>query len=97
MPEKIKGLSELLDSKMNQHSVVHPMSSEEYELYMIKKQNDQPGKLDGLDCPICKNKGYYLRYDSEHQNSVQVRCECMARRDAIRRLNQSGLSQALQK
>lgn len=32
MPEKIKGLSELLDSKMNQHSVVHPMSSEEYEL-----------------------------------------------------------------
>ena len=97
MPEKIKGLSELLDSKMNQHSVVHPMSSEEYELYMIKKQNDQPGKLDGLDCSICKNKGYYLRYDSEHHNSVQVRCECMARRDAIRRLNQSGLSQALQK
>lgn len=56
MPEKIKGLSELLDSKMNQHSVVHPMSSEEYELYMIKKQNDQPGKLDGLDCSICKIK-----------------------------------------
>lgn len=35
MPEKIKGLSELLDSKMNQHSVVHPMSSEEYELFFI--------------------------------------------------------------
>lgn len=46
--------------------------------------------LANIDCPICENKGYVLRTD---ENGIQWarECECMKKRQSIRRLNGSGL------
>lgn len=97
MTETIRELSELLGSKAERNNRGSAMTDEEFEKHSIEKENQRSGKLTGYDCPICRNKGYYFRYDSEHRCRIQVRCECMPRREAIERLNRSGLSEVMQK
>ncbi len=42
--------------------------------------------LDGIDCPICRNKGYVLI-----DPNTQRPCECMRQRENMRRIRRSGL------
>lgn len=46
--------------------------------------------LNNLDCPICKNTGYLLRYD-EDGVLWSRECECMKKRVTIRNIQDSGL------
>ena len=52
--------------------------------------NAQPGNLSGVDCPVCKNKGYVARLD-ENGSLTFAPCECQVQRRAGRRLEASGL------
>ena len=58
--------------------------------------NREPGKLTGIDCPICLNKGYIYRAD-EQGRLVAGECSCMVQRRSAKRLEKSGLSDMVQR
>lgn len=64
-------------------------SSDDYAQMKVDHYNNEIGKLEGYDCPICKNKGniMFLRDGYETLRN----CECMEVRKTMRRLEQSGL------
>lgn len=65
------------------------MSSDEYAQWQCDNYNKEEGKLEGYDCPKCKNKGQMMVLRDGHQ--VVQYCECMEIRKTMRRLEQSGL------
>lgn len=76
----------------------HQMTEEEWQRHLVDQMNSEPGtKDDGIDCPDCLNRGYYFRYDEQMAARVQVPCHCLARREARRRLDRSGLGPALRR
>lgn len=73
------------------------LSADEWQRRLVEKLNSEPGsKDDGIDCPDCMNRGFYYRYAEEH-GPVMVRCHCMARREAMRRIAKSGLAPAMRR
>lgn len=57
--------------------------------------NDAIGGLDGVGCPVCRNKGYTA--ESRDGRIVCVECECMARRRSVARIEKSGLGDMLER
>lgn len=57
-------------------------------------QNAQPGSLTGLDCPICRNRGYVFK--AVNGAVVACECRCMPKRRSIRRISESGLADLLE-
>ena len=51
---------------------------------------------DGIDCPICGNKGYVFRVD-DAGILFTSECECMAKRKSLRLLRRSGLEDLVRK
>ena len=47
-------------------------------------------KKDGVDCPVCRNKGYFYRL-TEDGDMIARRCGCMKKREALQRIRDSGL------
>lgn len=81
-----------------------PMSDKEFEEMKSNDYNNMEGtlnKVDGIDCPLCKNKGHiskvafidmYQRYDN-----VMYPCKCMMQRNLSRKAINSGLGEYLKK
>lgn len=67
----------------------------DHESHCMEAVNALPGKLDGYDCPVCKNKGvvYILKDGYEYAR----RCECMDIRESVWRLKASGLEKLLER
>ena len=62
---------------------------EEDQERRLRDWNDLEGNLSGLDCAVCKNRGYmHVIRGSE---IVAADCVCMAKRRAIRQMEQNGL------
>lgn len=81
-----------------------PMSREEYEQYKVDSYNETEGNLhekDGYECPLCKNRGYIAKL--EHSDTygygieVLAKCKCHKSRNALARLNRSGLGNVVKK
>lgn len=73
------------------------MDADEWQRHLVEKLNSEPGtKDDGIDCPDCLNRGFYYRFAAEH-GPIMVRCHCMARREALRRITKSGLAPAMRR
>lgn len=75
-----------------------PLTTQEYEQREADKFNSASGSLnvdDGYNCDICKNKGFIAKviYDETYGDYIQLvsHCKCQKVRNAIRRLNNSGL------
>lgn len=72
------------------------------EFDFIKDWNDRKVEpTDGIDCPICFNKGYirkkrYVNGDNSIQNSYLVECKCKKKRKAILNAKNSGLHELLE-
>lgn len=62
----------------------------------VDATNNTDGTLTGYDCAKCKNKGYFAFID-ENGTARYAKCSCMAVRSSIRRIEQSGLSDMLEK
>ena len=56
--------------------------------------NRTPGKLEGADCPLCLNRGYFWRVDDEGTTWTED-CSCMAKRRSLRLIKASGLGELL--
>lgn len=72
-----------------------PSSSEAYEAMRLEWRNRAEGKLEGEDCPRCRNRGYTV--ELRDGVPVSVECPCMARRRYARRMERSGLGGLLKR
>lgn len=76
----------------------NPMTNEEFQQFQVDTYNESIGNLneeDGIDCDLCKNKGWiqYIR-----DGYVMTRqCYCEAKRKTYRRARRSGLGEYLKK
>lgn len=68
--------------------------------------NADAGRLnvkDGIDCPECKNRGYFMEVRESDFFGVKMlttatrKCRCMAKRISVARIRNSGLGDALKK
>jgi len=70
--------------------LISKMSYEEQDAYFYNTSEGQLNLEDGIDCPICKNKGKIAIIENGY---VKVKnCECMTRRNLYRRFIDSGIS-----
>ena len=65
--------------------------------------NSSSGKLnlhDGVDCPKCKNRGYFVITKYSEENEIYVNemqyCSCQDRRKIVNEVLKSGLGQYMQ-
>lgn len=66
---------------------------EEYQALRCGWANEVPGNLPGEDCPHCRNRGYtHVLVGSEIKTKP---CPCMVKRNALRRMEKSGLGELL--
>ena len=65
---------------------------------LTKAANEEIGHLnetDGIDCPICKNKGYILIDDDNGVTQSYITCKCMTKRKVKRISEESGMGELL--
>lgn len=71
-------------------------SWEEYERRKVEEYNSMPGDLDGMDCPICLNRGNIAVIGMSGTMSIRL-CKCMKTRQSLQRIERSGLKNLLGK
>lgn len=91
LPQEARdGIGEILrESRLTELSV------EELEQQLVDGYNATEGTLQGIDCPICHNKGDVMFLDPVTLERKVKNCRCMARRRSLRYLERSGLSKVL--
>lgn len=70
-----------------------------YAVKMAEWRNTEQGHLnehDGIECNICKNKGIIYSADGNNPVLSQRPCKCMAKRNAIKYMKESGLDNLLE-
>ena len=75
-------------------------NKKDLESQSVERMNNVVGnldKLDGIDCQLCKNKGYIWYVDDEHPFATMKQCECMNKRESVRNAKRSGLNHLLDK
>ena len=68
-------------------------SARSYDDYLKAKvnlYNSTPGKYTGYNCKKCLNRGYIAEIRDGVE--IMVRCECLKKREALKRLQESGIS-----
>lgn len=93
----VKGSMENYERISDMLSAIESKSDSEIQKGIIQSANQIQGELDEgeYDCPICFNKGYILRTDSEGHRFGET-CRCMRIRYNKRLINKSGLSEMLE-
>lgn len=61
---------------------------------LAEMANREPGKLTGVDCPECLNRGLFYRVADDGRRYVEE-CACMSKRRSLERIERSGLSDLL--
>lgn len=67
--------------------------SDEYLELRKNWSNSERGALPGVDCPLCKNRGYIT--EIRRKNLVSVECKCMEKRRSLRQIERSGMKDLL--
>ena len=79
-----------------------PFDEKAFVQFKVDCDNKQPGdlnKLDGYDCPICKNRGIIYKVDEYLGSYRQIvaDCKCKPIRSSIMRMKRSGLEDVIKK
>lgn len=64
---------------------------------VVEEFNNREGRLTGIDCPKCKNRGAFYRLDDNGANWHVEECECMKARREVWQIERSGLGESLNK
>lgn len=72
-----------------------PCACDNWAQERVDRANRIPGKLKGLDCPLCLNRGYTTLLAEDGKERVRE-CACMARRRSLRAAARSGLQHVLE-
>ncbi len=94
----MEALGNLIPSQIRSELGFKKMTDQEREQHRVDKTNATEGNLheqDGYDCRECRNKGYIAVCKQAEFSGwwmeYHVPCKCMRIRNAIHRLNRSGL------
>lgn len=68
----------------------------DFQRKIVELVNREPGTMKGLDCPLCLNRGYFLRLKDDGTRYTEE-CSCMAKRKSLKRIEKSGLSELLER
>lgn len=93
----MESLAEVLENLQTSSGGSKPASLSDIVAFERKKAewyNQSTGNMTGYDCPICLNRGDFLRVDDDGYTHHEE-CECMAKRRSLRRLKRSGLDENL--
>lgn len=95
----MRSTKDLLDSNTSQNEP--KMTNKEKLEFMAECHNKQVGHLTGYDCPICKNRGNFLKvkFDEYYKDYIDYMtiCECMKKRELIKNAENSGLGEYVHK
>lgn len=80
----------MTDSEKEIGKPAFQMTDEEFKQYQVLDYNKSEGNMIGYDCPLCKNKGKFA-YIDKLGYTIYTDCQCVAIRNSLRRLEQSGL------
>ena len=79
-----------------------PQDDDAFEPYAYLRRkaerwNSMPGNLTGVNCPLCLNRGYFMRIEDGPFGPVEAleECRCMTARRGLERVERSGLGPAL--
>lgn len=94
MPESTAtALSDILYGMIpKEYRTSEPMADKDFALQQCEWYNQSEGRLTGVDCPDCKNRGNYQMLDSDG-NRVMRECKCMAHRRYIQMMQSAGLGE----
>lgn len=67
-----------------------PIKADDFARKQCEWYNESEGRLTGIYCPECKNRGNFQILDSEG-NTVLRECKCMAQRRYIQMMQSAGL------
>lgn len=91
------GLDEILVKLKERYGTdKQPISTEDYNKQKVELYNQSTGNLnefDGYDCKLCKNRGYFAKWDGLYETYTY--CSCKKIRDALQRAKRSGLGNIL--
>lgn len=71
-----------------------PLTEAEFAQLKADSYNASPGYLEGVDCPVCHNKGRVMYVTPDGETRLKG-CKCLAQRKSVRYLERSGLSKVL--
>ena len=99
----MKSIAEIMEEAISRNTeyISKPMSNKEFMERIANNENKQCGTenlIDGYDCQLCLNRGYFSRvrdYDGMCENYMEV-CSCMRVRRSIRALKNSGLANVVE-
>lgn len=89
----IQELMEKIPQNQNTNSTASCLNEHDLQQKKLEWANESAGKLQGEQCPICKNKGFVLSWKDGYL--VSTECKCMAKRRSLRRIEKSGLASML--
>lgn len=69
------------------------LSYDEFLKAKVALYNSTPGKYTGYNCKKCLNRGYIAEIGDGAE--IMVRCDCLKKREALSRLQESGISNAI--
>ena len=72
------------------------LSFHDFAVRQCEWYNESEGGLNEMDCPECKNRGYFQTLD-EDDNKIMKECRCMAARRYIRAMMVAGLGDLYKK
>ena len=90
----MKGLKDLVCGDFKADNI----STEDLSQLQVQWYNESIGNMneeDGIECDICKNKGYIQYLDGHYQKIKE--CSCMKKRKQLRRAKKSGLGSYITK
>lgn len=93
----MENISEFLKD-LRKEAEANPMTVEEFQQFQVDSYNESIGNLneeDGIDCELCKNKGWIQYFKGGYVMTRQ--CYCEAKRKTYRRAMRSGLGEYLKK
>ncbi|MBQ6067727.1 MAG: ATP-binding protein [Clostridia bacterium] len=89
-------LGECLEDELLERNSRPGVTRKEWEEAQVRRLNEDAGGLnrrDGIDCPRCRNKGWLYRNTEEGLTALP--CDCLRRREIMRRIDESGLGQSI--
>ena len=98
----MKALSELMPMALSEIDWDSKFSNDGYDAtnktitqQLVELDNLKKGNLTGLDCEVCRNKGFISIYIPETDSSKIDDCECMKVRKSQKNAEQSGMGELL--
>ncbi|MCR4889158.1 MAG: ATP-binding protein [Ruminococcus sp.] len=78
------------------HDIPDPYAYARMQTQWYNENTGNLNEADGIDCPVCRNKGT-IQYVDDNGHTHVKDCSCMVKRNAVRAMQNSGLGGLIEK